>query len=248
MAYSKAPGWPASRPFAADLWEWRYRPSLDLSPWVDSPTTTTSLDRLDAECGEPLRELGFCKNDGDDRWWRPVWTDCRWRPVWTGYTPAQRRLIRDGTSPQPCRTRNWFESAFRALVLVLGYSSARSMRRHWGLYGQTIRQRRRHGLRRKKLVPEVARERRVGARDRQAGTLGVARRQHHRTVAPEVQRVVGKASPPADDGAATKTADPTTPSPGIRETAPCGSRGVRRWPAGEFRKQATQLRAAPISH
>jgi hypothetical protein len=32
--------------FRGDLWEWRYRPSLDLSPWVDSPTTTTSLDRL----------------------------------------------------------------------------------------------------------------------------------------------------------------------------------------------------------
>ena len=51
--------------FRGDLWEWRYRPSLDLSPWVDRPTTTTSLDRLDAECGEPLRELGFSKNDGD---------------------------------------------------------------------------------------------------------------------------------------------------------------------------------------
>ena len=49
--------------FRGDLWEWRYRPSLDLSPWVDSPTTTTSLDRLDAECGGPLRELA--KNDGD---------------------------------------------------------------------------------------------------------------------------------------------------------------------------------------
>ena len=55
--------------FRGDLWEWRYRPSLDLSPWIDRPTTTTSLDRLDAECGEPLRELGFAKND-DDGWWR----------------------------------------------------------------------------------------------------------------------------------------------------------------------------------
>ena len=76
--------------FRGDLWEWRYRPSLDLSPWVDRPTTTTSLDRLDAECGEQLRELGFCKNDGDDR---------RWRPVWTGYTREQRRLIKDGNKP-----------------------------------------------------------------------------------------------------------------------------------------------------
>jgi hypothetical protein len=57
--------------FRGDLWEWRYRPSLDLSPWIDRPTTTTSLERLDAECGEPLRELGFVKNDGDG-WWRPL--------------------------------------------------------------------------------------------------------------------------------------------------------------------------------
>jgi hypothetical protein len=76
--------------FRGDLWEWRYRPSLDLSPWVDRPTTTTSLDRLDAECGEQLRGLGFCKNDGNDR---------RWRPVWTGYTREQRRLIKDGKKP-----------------------------------------------------------------------------------------------------------------------------------------------------
>ena len=42
--------------FRGDLWEWRYRPSLDLSPsGVDRPTMTTSLDRLDAECGEPER-------------------------------------------------------------------------------------------------------------------------------------------------------------------------------------------------
>ena len=51
--------------FRGDLWEWRYRPSLDLSPWIDHPTTTTSLDRLDTECGEPLRELGFAKSDGE---------------------------------------------------------------------------------------------------------------------------------------------------------------------------------------
>jgi hypothetical protein len=78
--------------FRGDLWEWRYRPSLDLSPWIDRPTTTTSLDRLDAECGEPLRELGFAKTDGDG-WWRPAWTDRPWQPVWAGYTPEQRRLI-----------------------------------------------------------------------------------------------------------------------------------------------------------
>ena len=99
MASSKAPAWPASRSFRGDLWEWRYRPSLDLSPWIDRPTTTTSLDRLDTECGEPLRELGFVKNDGDADWWRPGWHARPWRPVWAGYTREQRRLIRDGNRP-----------------------------------------------------------------------------------------------------------------------------------------------------
>ena len=84
--------------FRGDLWEWRYRPSLDLSPWVDSPTTTTSLDRLDAECGEQLRELGFFKNAANERWWRPVWAG-GWRPVWTGYTREQRRSIKGGNKP-----------------------------------------------------------------------------------------------------------------------------------------------------
>ena len=74
--------------FRGDLWELRYRPSLDLSPWIDRPTTTTSLDRLDAECGEPLRGLGFAKNDGDASWWRPVWA---------GYTPEQRKRSSGGT-------------------------------------------------------------------------------------------------------------------------------------------------------
>ena len=49
----------AQRPsFRADLGEWRYGPSLDLSPWVDSPRMTTSLERLDGECGE-LRRIGL---------------------------------------------------------------------------------------------------------------------------------------------------------------------------------------------
>jgi hypothetical protein len=85
--------------FRGDLWEWRYRPSLDLSPWIDRPTTTTNLERLDAECGEPLRELGFAKNDSDG-WWRPAWTDrpmasCLGR-IHTGATPP---ALRDGNKP-----------------------------------------------------------------------------------------------------------------------------------------------------
>ena len=83
--------------FRGDLWEWRYGPSLDLSPWVDSPTTTTSIDRLDAECGEPLRELGLYRDDGRSP---PAWTGCRWRSVWTGYTADQRRLIKGRNSPR----------------------------------------------------------------------------------------------------------------------------------------------------
>jgi hypothetical protein len=90
--------------FRGDLWEWRYRPSLDLSPWVDSPTTTTSLDRLGTGCGEQLRKFGLSRNDGDAGWWWPMWTDCR-RPVWTGYTPEQRRAIRDGSTPATLRQR-----------------------------------------------------------------------------------------------------------------------------------------------
>ena len=85
--------------FRGDLWEWRYRPSLDLSPWVDHPTTTTSLDRLDVECGEQLRELGLVKDAANESWWRPVWTGGRWRPVWTGYTREQRRSIKGGNKP-----------------------------------------------------------------------------------------------------------------------------------------------------
>ena len=36
----------AHRPsFRADLGAWRYTPGLDLSPWIDSPRVTTSLER-----------------------------------------------------------------------------------------------------------------------------------------------------------------------------------------------------------
>jgi hypothetical protein len=93
--------------FRGDLWEWRYCPSLDLSPWVDSPTTTTSLDRLNAECGEQLRDLGLSNNRGNGTWWRSVWTDRRWQPVWAGYTPEQRRLIRGGSKPATVRQKEF---------------------------------------------------------------------------------------------------------------------------------------------
>ena len=37
--------------FRGDLWEWRYRPSLDLAPWVDSPTTTIgSMPNVASNC------------------------------------------------------------------------------------------------------------------------------------------------------------------------------------------------------
>ena len=35
----------------------------------------------------------------DADWWRPSWHARPWRPVWTGYTPEQRRIIRDGNKP-----------------------------------------------------------------------------------------------------------------------------------------------------
>ena len=54
----------AQRPFfRADLGEWRYKPSLDLSPWIDRPRLTTSLERLDGECGEELRRIGLPLKD-----------------------------------------------------------------------------------------------------------------------------------------------------------------------------------------
>lgn len=76
--------------FRSDLWEWRYTPSLDLSPCVDSPRATTSLDRLQTECGGELRELGLLFNsDANHR---------HGRILWTGYTREQRRKIRECSS------------------------------------------------------------------------------------------------------------------------------------------------------
>jgi hypothetical protein len=96
--------------FRGDLWEWRYQPSLDLSPWVDSPTTITSLARLDAECGEQLRELGFPGDDGGGR--------CP-SPVWTGYTAEQRRLIKGGNRAATL-LRNAFKKHHNASSRSLG--------------------------------------------------------------------------------------------------------------------------------
>ena len=74
--------------FRRDLREWRSVRRSTCRRGVDRPTMTTSLYRLDAECGEPLRELGFAKID-DDGWWRSAWTGRPWwRPVWAGYPPS----------------------------------------------------------------------------------------------------------------------------------------------------------------
>ena len=77
--------------FRADLGEWRYQPSLDLSPWVDSPRMTTSLERLDGECGEVLRRIGLSLKDTsrEPRRWPITWR----RPLWAGYTREQRCSI-----------------------------------------------------------------------------------------------------------------------------------------------------------
>ncbi len=78
----------AHRPsFRADLGAWRYTPALDLSPWIDSPRMTTSLERLEAECGDGLRRLGFSCNDSASR---PGWSVRLRRVVWAGYTRQQR--------------------------------------------------------------------------------------------------------------------------------------------------------------
>jgi hypothetical protein len=81
----------AQRPsFRADLGAWRYTPALDLSPWIDSPRVTTSLERLEAECGEGLRRLGFSCNDSASR---PGWSVRLRRVVWAGYTRQQRYAL-----------------------------------------------------------------------------------------------------------------------------------------------------------
>ena len=87
----------AHRPwFRADLGEWRYTPSLDVSPWVDSPRMTTSLERLDGECGEDLRRLGFPLEHALP----PRWPIASRRAVWTGYTREQRSsFAASGRSP-----------------------------------------------------------------------------------------------------------------------------------------------------
>ena len=83
--------------FRRDLWEWRYRPSLDLAPWVDRPTTTSSRARLEAECGDQLRRLGLTFRDENHLR----------GSVWAGYTREQRRIIRvqhrDHPAPSPER-------------------------------------------------------------------------------------------------------------------------------------------------
>jgi hypothetical protein len=48
-----------------------------------------------------------------------------------------------------------------------------------GQYGQNFRQELGNGVQRKKLVPQVARERGLGARDRETSTPGNARSEHH---------------------------------------------------------------------
>ncbi|MFO1155178.1 MAG: hypothetical protein U1E42_16175 [Rhodospirillales bacterium] len=81
----------ADRPsFRADLGAWRYTPALDLSPWIDSPRVTTSLERLEAECGEDLRRLGFSCSEPATRSGRFVRLK---RGVWAGYTRQQRYAL-----------------------------------------------------------------------------------------------------------------------------------------------------------
>ena len=79
--------------FRADLGEWRYKPSLDLSPWLDRPRMTASLERLDGECGEELRRIGLPIKETSRasriQPWRVGWR----RSLWTGYTREQRSSV-----------------------------------------------------------------------------------------------------------------------------------------------------------
>jgi hypothetical protein len=85
----------AQRPsFRADLGEWRYTPSLDLSPWLDRPRLTTSLERLDGECGEGLRRIGLPLKETSSQAsgvqpWPLAWR----RSLWSGYTREQRSSV-----------------------------------------------------------------------------------------------------------------------------------------------------------
>ena len=57
----------------ADLHEWRYGVSLDISPWADAPRAQTSIGRLFTETRE-LRRFGFTerRQDSDVFAWHPT--------------------------------------------------------------------------------------------------------------------------------------------------------------------------------
>jgi hypothetical protein len=85
----------AHRPsFRADLGEWRYKPSLDLSPWLDRPRMTTSLERLDGECGEDLRRIGLPLKETSSQASRAQPWPLAWRrSLWSGYSRDQRSSV-----------------------------------------------------------------------------------------------------------------------------------------------------------
>jgi hypothetical protein len=99
--------------FRADLGEWRYKPSLDLSPWIDSPRMTTSLERLDGECGEELRRIGFPLKDTSSQASRvQPWPTAWRRSLWSGYTRNQRSSVQAQTGHKATTSRQ------KASVLV----------------------------------------------------------------------------------------------------------------------------------
>ena len=65
-----------------NLASWRIFPDLDKAPYIDSPYTQTSIERLFMECGG-LREIGFREPSRKSV-----------KATWTGYSVAAQRWIR----------------------------------------------------------------------------------------------------------------------------------------------------------
>jgi hypothetical protein len=98
--------------FRANLGEWRYKPSLDLSPWLDRPRITSNL-----------RRIGFPLEDTSSQAFRvQPWRIAGRRSLWTGYTRDQRSAIQAQTGHKAATSRQrHLSSAEVSLGLLLGF-------------------------------------------------------------------------------------------------------------------------------